>query len=101
MTFKQLKIAAQLGLLASVVLAGFAVIGGIYWQGVHQQSVFRGAQDEAEAARTAAASANYQFLDTRRHEKDFLARREDKYVALHANSAKAVRKSLESLKSMP
>ncbi len=101
MSLRNLKIRTQLGLIAGVVLTGYAVVGGFYEYGLSQQSAFRAERTAADKARSVAATANYQFLDTRRHEKDFLARKDDKYVKAVKDAAGAVHKSLDALKAMP
>ncbi len=101
MSLKNLKIRTQLGLIAGVVLTGYAVVGGLYEYGLNQQSAFRAERTAADKASAVAATANYQFLDTRRHEKDFLARKDDKYVKSVKDAAGAVHKSLDALKAMP
>ena len=65
-----------------------------------QQSAFRAVRVAADQASSVAATVNYQFLDTRRHEKDFLARKDDRYVKSLQNTAGSVHKSLGSLKAM-
>ena len=101
MSLKNLKIRTQLGLIAGVVLTGYAVVGGLYEYGLNQQSAFRAERTAADKASALAATANYQFLDTRRHEKDFLARKDDKYVKSVKDAAGAVHQSLDALKAMP
>lgn len=101
MSLKNLKIRTQLGLIAGVVLLGYSAVGGFYKYGLNQQSAFHAERTAADKASALAATANYQFLDTRRHEKDFLARKDDKYVKSVKDTAGTVHQSLDALKAMP
>lgn len=80
MSLRNLKIRTQLGLIAGVVLLGYLIVAGFYGYGMVEQKAFDAARKAADRASSLAATVNYQFLDTRRHEKDFLARKDDKYV---------------------
>ncbi|MBI1776315.1 MAG: methyl-accepting chemotaxis protein [Proteobacteria bacterium] len=100
MSFKSIRISGQLGLLAGVVLIGFAAIGGLYWYGVGQQNAFRIAEDAAVLAKETVSAASYEFLEARGQEKNFLMRKSDADLKAHSNAVAAVRKNFDALKAM-
>ena len=100
MSLNNLRVRAQLAVIVGIVVVAFAAIGGIYGYGVMEQEEFRAAKAAADHASNLASTLNYQILDTRRHEKDFLARRDERHLRLHAASGVALGKSVEALRSV-
>jgi methyl-accepting chemotaxis protein len=99
MSFKNMRVRSQLALIVAIVVAAFAGVGSLYWYGTVQQERFRTAKDAADEASAIAAKVNYLALDTRRHEKDFLTRNDERILPRHAETSAKARQGLDDLKS--
>ncbi|MBI3506368.1 MAG: HAMP domain-containing protein [Proteobacteria bacterium] len=94
------RIKSKLLLLAGISIAGFALIGGIV---AYQESVTGRAtemREVGEARATGLLALDSLMLQLRRHEKDFLLRRDLKYAASHGEAVAEVGKALARLKGM-
>ncbi|MDF1749566.1 MAG: HAMP domain-containing methyl-accepting chemotaxis protein [Alphaproteobacteria bacterium] len=80
---QNLKISKQVSLIGFIAFIGFVIVFGTYLFSNH---VLQGYQEDASKATDtlqAAAAVNADFLNARRKEKDFLLRKDMKYVTQH------------------
>lgn len=94
------RLRTQIFAVGAIAAAGFAAILALaLWnsskQAVHDHMTRLGAQIALEAAR-----AGQDFLQLRRHEKDFLLRLDEKYLKLHNAAGKAASERIEAVKAM-
>jgi methyl-accepting chemotaxis protein len=88
------KIAA-IGLLG---VAGLALVGGIDHFGAASQAHHQQIASDASAISTLTRKTLIELLETRRAEKDFLLRDDERYATRQGESVRAVGRSLETLK---
>ena len=96
---KNLAISLQVGLIGLIALAGFVVVGVIYFVNAAEQDHIIDEQLHASEAAALAAEIEYDFLNARRLEKDFLARSDMTYVEEHAAVAEEVGPQFDELKA--
>lgn len=99
MSFSSMRVRTQLALIVAIVVAAFAGVGSLYWYGTVQQERFRAAKEAADEASAIAAKVNYLALDTRRHEKDFFTRNDERILPRHAETGAKARRHLDELRS--
>jgi methyl-accepting chemotaxis protein len=83
-----LRLSHRIYSIAALGIAGLLVIGGLYLLGNASQEF---ARDENESARALGELQNkvfVEFLELRRSEKDFLLRKDEKYVQRHQQTSK-------------
>lgn len=85
---KSTGIRAQILSVGVCALAGFVLIGVIYFFSSRQMDNVQDDQHLAMEERQAVTAIRYEFLNARRAEKDFLIRMDAKYVARHAEISK-------------
>ena len=87
----------QIGSL--VILAGLilTICGTVLWTARAVSETAAARMDRETIIARQAALLNTNLLNARRHEKDFLLRRDAQYVALHAQSIAASSKALDTL----
>jgi methyl-accepting chemotaxis protein len=90
MSFKNIRIGAQLGLLVGIVFLGFAAVGGLIGYAVKIRSDSDAKREHFNDVVAAAEQARYGLLNLRRIEKDFLMRNEERYVKAHGDAAAKV-----------
>ena len=87
------RVSYKVGSLGAVGILGLLVIGAIYYIGSANQSRFQTAAADARSLAATTSNLLIQLLEARRHEKDFLLRKDDRYVAAQAETTKAAAKS--------
>ena len=90
MSFKNIRIGAQLGLLVGIVFLGFAAVGGLIGYAVKVRTASDAKREHLNDVVAAAEQARYGLLNLRRIEKDFLMRNEERYVKAHGDAAAKV-----------
>jgi methyl-accepting chemotaxis protein len=74
----------QVGVIGATALLGFVLIGMLYLASSHQQSAAQAELASAVQSRSLTNQIVIDLLQFRRHEKDFLLRHDEKFVAEHA-----------------
>jgi methyl-accepting chemotaxis protein len=95
----RMKLVYQISLLSIVALVIFAVVGATQFIADQQRQAAQLTAQAAEEDLRIVETVSRQFLNARRHEKDFIIRRDVAYTAAHAEAANAVRNGLEELGS--
>jgi len=90
MSFKNIRIGAQLGLLVGIVFLGFAAVGGLIGYAVKVRTASDAKREHLNDVVAAAEQARYGLLNLRRIEKDFLMRNDERYVKAHGDAAAKV-----------
>jgi methyl-accepting chemotaxis protein len=89
------RVSYKVGSLGAVGILGLLIVGAIYYVGSTTQSRFQNAALDARSLEATTSNLLIQFLEARRHEKDFLLRKDDRYVTAQAETTKAAAKSLD------
>ncbi|MEQ8395949.1 HAMP domain-containing methyl-accepting chemotaxis protein [Thalassobaculum sp.] len=96
--FKGMNLRLQIGLIVGLVLVGFSIVGVAYiaidGERAHQQAMADVSVHRAELTRL----VQIDLLSARRREKDFILRLDEKYVALHSETATRIFERLSKLK---
>jgi methyl-accepting chemotaxis protein len=87
----------QVGVIGVVALLGFVLIGILYFGGSGRQLSSETEMDSATKSRSATKEIVINLLQLRRHEKDFLLRHDDTFVAEHAKVAETVIGDMKNL----
>ncbi|HEV2112328.1 MAG TPA: methyl-accepting chemotaxis protein [Gammaproteobacteria bacterium] len=95
--FENLRITRKLSLLLGVVLGSFALIGALYLVFVATVARDRAQLDRVTQFSAAATDVEMAGLEARRHEKDFLLRRDTSYVQQHDTAMARVYTQLDKL----
>jgi methyl-accepting chemotaxis protein len=93
-----LRLSHRIYSIAALGMVGLLVLGGLYLLGNASQKV---ARDENESARSLSDLQNKVFvglLGLRRAEKDFLLRKDEKYIQLHQQTSKEVASDLGEMR---
>jgi methyl-accepting chemotaxis protein len=72
-----IRMSFKVGALGAVGILGLMLVGVIYFIGSESQLRYQTASDTASVAGTTTKNLLIQLLQLRRHEKDFLLRRDD------------------------
>lgn len=78
---RNLSILKQVLSIVGLAIIGFLIVGGVYFWSDSKVSAERELASAAGTRMSVVQSVQYQFLNVRRREKDFLLRRDEKYVA--------------------
>ena len=92
------RMSFRIGALGAVGILGLFLVGVIYFIGSESQSRYQTVSDAASAVGATTKNLLIELLELRRHEKDFLLRRDDQYANLHAEAAKAAVGTFDLLK---
>ncbi len=95
--FEQLRITQKLSALLGVTLGSFALIGALYLVFIATLAHDRSQLDRATEFSTLTTEVQIDSLQARRHEKDFLLRRDPTYVQQHAEAMATVFSDLDKL----
>jgi methyl-accepting chemotaxis protein len=96
-----LKISVRIGILAAMGVASVVILGSTYVAGdLSTSAASADQQDNAELAQL-AMSVEIGALQMRRNEKDFLLRRDMKYVERYEESALNVLDALDAMQNLP
>jgi methyl-accepting chemotaxis protein len=93
----RLTLTHRIAAIGLIGVAGVIALGAIHVAGSAAQERNRLAAAGAQALAGAAAKLDNHLLDSRRSEKDFLLRNDEKYVARHAEMTKAIRLDLDAM----
>jgi methyl-accepting chemotaxis protein len=83
------RVSYKIGSLGAVGILGLLLVGVIYFIGSDIQSRYEKISTAAAALEATTKDLLIELLESRRHEKDFLLRREEKYIKAHAETDKA------------
>jgi methyl-accepting chemotaxis protein len=92
------RMSFKIGALGAVGILGLILVGVIYFIGSESQSRYQTVSDAASAVGVTTKNLLIQLLELRRHEKDFLLRKDDQYAKSHAETAKAAVGTFDLLK---
>ena len=93
----RLGIGWQVALLAIVGVIGVLVMIGINWRGANQLARNDAVTDNVRQERAIETRIQIEMLQARRHEKDFLLRRDEKYAAMQRDATAAALHDAELL----
>ncbi|MBR9899630.1 MAG: HAMP domain-containing protein [Rhodospirillales bacterium] len=97
----RMRLLYQISLIGAVSLVIFVVVGGVQFAAEHQRRSAQSIADMTLDNRLVADAISKDFLNARRREKDFLLRKDEKYVAQHADVVASVIAGLEQLSREP
>jgi len=101
MSLKNIKIGQQLAILASVATLGFVAVGAVVAVTVSITGERRHISDTLGDAVGVVRQLEIGFLDSRRQEKDFLLRSDERFARSHAEVASKVTANLDLLAKNP
>ncbi|RCK43369.1 methyl-accepting chemotaxis protein [Thalassospira profundimaris] len=93
----RMKLVYQISLISVVALIIFAVVGVTQFIADQQRQSAQTIAEAANADQSLVDAISRAFLNARRHEKDFVLRKNEEYVASHAAAAMSVRAGLDDL----
>jgi methyl-accepting chemotaxis protein len=93
----RLLLTHKIGALSAVGVLGLAIVGGLYFSGSWTQARYQKEADELSALAALSSKLSNQMLLARRAEKDFLLRREDRYVKAHGDTVKTIATNIDEL----
>lgn len=93
----RMKLVYQISLLSIVALAIFAIVGATQFIADQQRQSAQATAKAASADQFIVDAVSREFLNARRHEKDFILRRNEEFVTAHSTAANKVRTGLEEL----
>ncbi|MGB0695651.1 MAG: methyl-accepting chemotaxis protein [Rhodospirillaceae bacterium] len=82
--FNGMGLSRQINLITGLCIAGFLLVGTIYYIGAEQLKDAQERSDQATEALRVSKDIQISFLQLRRREKDFLLRLDEEYIAKHA-----------------
>jgi len=91
------RIGAQVAALGLIGMLGIVLIGCVSWWGTTQANLSAAAISEAHDARDINGNLQVLLLQARRHEKDFLLRRDERLLAEHVKTTEAAERSVDIL----
>jgi methyl-accepting chemotaxis protein len=98
MTFGiRVRITHKIAAIGAIGFGGLALVGGIYLTGDATQERYRVIAADAVAISDRVDRLSRKLLESRRAEKDFLLRSDDKYAQRHAELAKSVEEDFDAL----
>jgi len=81
-----IRMTYKIGSLGAAGILGLLFVGVIYFIGSESQSRYQKNSDDASAVGMTTKTLLIQLLELRRHEKDFLLRKDNKYAESHAET---------------
>lgn len=97
---RNLSILKQVLSIVGLAVIGFFIVGGVYFWSDRKVSAEREAAEAASTRMSVVQSVQYQFLNARRREKDFLLRRDEKYIAQLDAVVSEIHEDLERLETL-
>jgi len=91
------RISHKIAAIGLIGFGGLALVGGIYLTGDIAQEQYRVVAADARAISDQVDRLDRNLLESRRAEKDFLLRNDEKYAQRHAELAKSVTAGLDAL----
>ena len=95
----RVRLGHRIAAIGFVGIAGLIVVGGIYLNGVSTSDRLRAVAADARGMAFGTAKISIELLESRRAEKDFLLRNEERYVSRHAELAKLIANDLTALQN--
>ncbi len=95
----RLRMAGKLGLICVLAVVGFAAVGGLLWFQDRILAEVRAVETQAVERQATLLRFDSEMLQLRRHEKDFLLRKDTRFSDMHAKSLVDARKTVDSLKA--
>ncbi|MBN8196200.1 methyl-accepting chemotaxis protein [Thalassospira povalilytica] len=93
----RMKLVYQISLISIVALVIFAVVGTTQFVADQQRQSAQEIAKAATADQLVVDGISREFLNARRHEKDFVLRKSEEYITSHSEAAASVRSGLEEL----
>lgn len=93
-----LRLSHKIYSISALGIVGLLAVGGLYLWGNASQSTARYANESAQSLGDLQNSVFVTFLKLRRAEKDFLLRKDEKYIQLHQQLSKEVAGELEEMR---
>ncbi len=94
----RLRMRGKLGLICAIAVAGFATIAALLLVQERTLADIRDQESRAEIRKEAILRFDSELLQVRRNEKDFLLRKDKRYVDMHGHSMEAAAKRVAFLK---
>lgn len=94
------RISQQIMLIGILSLVGFLLIGGVVFFGSMRLGSLQDELSLHTKARNLTQSIKYEFLNERRREKDFLARKDMKYANAHTEISNKIHQELGELETL-
>jgi PAS domain S-box-containing protein len=98
--FDDLPLKRKIYLIAAVVFAGFAVVAGLNLSSNLTTARFMERERAASDAKFLAERIRFQVLEARRHENDFLNRRDRSPVSSHQRISRGVTRDVDELRRL-
>jgi methyl-accepting chemotaxis protein len=98
MRLSDIRLAHKIGSLGAVGVLGLLLVGAIYFVGSTTQSHYERISSAAAALEAATKNLEIQLLQARRSEKDFLLRKDDKYVKAHDAASGAATRAFDAMR---
>lgn len=95
----RMRLLYQISLIGAVALVIFVVVGAVQFVAEQQRRDAQAVADAALENKLVADAISRDFLNARRREKDFLLRKDEKYVSGHADVVASVMVGLNNLRS--
>ncbi len=95
-----LKMSTQISIIGIIALIGIFAIGTTYYFGHTHEAKLQAQLSKTNIRLLLLTDIKYEFLNSRRHEKDFLARNNLKYVDRHTATYNKVNRDLDELKKL-
>ncbi len=95
-----LKMSTQISIIGIIALIGITTIGTTYYFGHTHEAELQAQLSETNIRLLLLTDTKYEFLNSRRHEKDFLVRNNLKYVDRHTTTSDTVNRNLNELKNL-
>lgn len=92
------SIGKQIGIISLLTITGLAIIAGTYYFGSKKVERVNLMLTQSMENLAVINDINYEFLNARRYEKDFLMRKDMKYVESHKANSEEIYKNIETLK---
>ena len=94
----RIRLSHKIYSIGGVGILGLLLTAGIYFMGVSSMTRYQETSDAAGTASVTTKEIDNGLLKARRAEKDFLLRKDDRYVQIHDVESKAVATRLDRLK---
>jgi methyl-accepting chemotaxis protein len=94
----RIRLSHKIYAIGGVGILGLMLTAGIYFAGVSSMARYQKISDDAGVARDATSAIDTGLLKARRAEKDFLLRKDDRFVKIHAEESRVVAAALDRLK---
>jgi len=94
------RLAVQISVIGAIGIIGLLAIGAVYLQASATQSAYNRVRLSVNREHDLASQLRIGMLDARRHEKDFMLRRQDEFQKAHAAAMAQVADRLAALAGM-